>query len=130
MRSRRAVIALLVGVGTAGIVGASAATLGGLTGADLGAESTVVGGCDEDGVTVAYATAYNAGTQAYNVTAVTLSGVAADCVGDAGSLTLSGSGGTALATQTFTGASPDVTVTLAAPVAASLVLGVAVVISG
>jgi hypothetical protein len=131
MRGRRAVLAVLIGFGSAGIVGASAATLGGLTGTSLGADAAVVAGCDTtDGVSVSYSTAYQAGSQAYVVTGVTLGNVDAACNGLAGSLTLSGAGGSSLSTQAFTATTGSVAVTLTTPAAASAVTGVAVVISG
>lgn len=129
---RSALTATLTGVVVAGVVAASAATLGGLSGATLGADDAVVAGCDSDGVTVGYTTGYNSAEQTYEVSAVSFSGVAAACHAKSASVTLSD--GTA-ALNTTEVASIDVaagefSVTLSAPVRASAVAGVSLVISG
>jgi len=51
-KSRKLTIAVLGGLLTAGLVGASAATLCGLSSGGLGAEDQVVAACDTDGITV------------------------------------------------------------------------------
>ena len=57
------------------IVGASAATLGGLSSSGLGSDNSVVAACDTDGISIAYTTAYNATAQEYQVSAVNFTGV-------------------------------------------------------
>jgi len=129
MEIRRKSIAVLLGITIAGVVGASAAGLGGITNESLGADAVVVASCDDDGIAATYVTDYSTTLQAYEVTGVTLSGVDAACVGldydvtlDDGSplgIEASGvvpSGGTI--TATFAGAD------------AELVENLAVVISG
>ncbi len=81
MEIRRKSIVVLLGITIAGLVGASAASLGGIANESLGADAVVVASCDKDGITATYTTAYSTTLQAYEVTGVTLSGVAAACVG-------------------------------------------------
>ncbi|MGD9999622.1 MAG: hypothetical protein AB7L17_16690 [Ilumatobacteraceae bacterium] len=80
-----AVIGALI---AAGLVSASAASLGGLTSETLGAESDVVAGCDTDGIDIAYVTDYDEATQDYVVTGVRLLGVADTCIGQLASVAL------------------------------------------
>ena len=124
---KRAALAIVLGVVTFGVVAASAASLGGLSGASLGAEDVSVTGCDANGVTVAYTSAFTTGT--YKVTAVTLSGVDAACTGKALKLTLRDSANVSLAEVTGVAALSNL-LTLTTPVSASAVAGVSVVISG
>jgi hypothetical protein len=82
-------LAALGGLAAFGILTASAASLGGLTSSSLGADQTVIASCDSDGISMAYTNAYDATTNAYKVSGVTISGVAAGCNGKAFKLTLS-----------------------------------------
>jgi hypothetical protein len=88
---KRAAIAIGAGLAvTAGVIAASAASLGGLGSANLGAAATVVASCDTDGVNIGYTTAYEAGAPGdYVVTGVTVSSVNAACDGQNISVTLS-----------------------------------------
>jgi len=131
-KSRKLTIAVLGGLLTAGLVGASAATLGGLSSGGLGAEDQVVAACDTDGITVGYTNTYSATAQTYQVTAVNFTGVNAACNGKAASVSLRNTT-TNLGTTnvpSITVATGAFSVTLAAPVTASLVNGISVVISG
>ncbi|CAN5449669.1 hypothetical protein BH10ACT2_BH10ACT2_21100 [soil metagenome] len=125
-------IAILAGLSIAGVVGASAATLGGLTSTGVGSDNSVVAACDSDGIAIAYTTSYSATAQAYEVTAVNFTGVSATCNAKAASVSLR-NGTTALGTANVT----SITVTagafsipLASPVAAASVNGVSLLISG
>jgi len=110
---------------------ASAATLGGLTSESLGADQTVVASCDSDGIALAYTNVYNATTNDYQTTAVTLSGVATPCVGQHYQLTLSdGTASLGESTGTVALTSGSQVVTLASPVAAASVTKASLVISG
>lgn len=129
-RRRRIALAVIAGAGTFGIAGTSAASLGGVTGATLGADSVVVGSCDTDGVSLAYTNAYDATSGTYRTTAVTVGAINAACNGKTLSLTVKGTAGAALASGTATVATGAATVTLATPVASNTVLGAAIVISG
>ncbi len=129
---RKIGIALLGGVLAAGLAGASAATLGGLTGAGLGADDAIVASCDSDGIATAYTTSYNATAQTYQVTAVNFTGVNAACNGKAASVSLR-NGTTNLGTTnvaSITVATSAFSITLGAPVTASAVNGLSLVISG
>src|SRR5215218_4957152 len=93
-----------------------AASLGGISGGSLGADSTVVASCDADGVTTSYTTSYDDTAGEYVVTSVTVGGVANACDGKSISVTLSRSDGTAAGSGSTAipvdGASTSVTVTL------------------
>jgi len=132
VKKNKVIIALLGGVLSMGVVGASAATLGGLTGSGLGADDQIVAACDTDGITVAYTTAYSAASQVYQVTAVNFTAVNAACNGKAASVSLRNGttnlGTTNVASITVTASA--FSVTLGSPVTASSVNGLSLVISG
>ena len=88
MKRKKVFVAVMGGVLSMGLVGASAATLGTLSGAGLGADDQVVAGCDTDGITVGYITAYSDAAQTYQVTAVNFTGVNAACNAKAASVSL------------------------------------------
>src|SRR5207342_968809 len=75
-RRRRIAAAIIAGAATLGVVGASAASLGGITSNSLGADTAVVGSCDLDGVTLAYTNSYDATLGRYQTTAVNVTGIA------------------------------------------------------
>lgn len=77
--SRRTIAGALAGLTVFGAVFAMAANLGGITGGQVGADSTTVTGCDTDGVTTSYASAWDATDERYEVTSVTVSGIANTC---------------------------------------------------
>jgi hypothetical protein len=132
VHKNRIVVALLGGILGAGLIGASAATLGGLTGGSLGADDQVVASCDTDGIVSSYTTAYNATAQTYQVTAVNFTGVNAACNGKAASVSLR-TGVTNLGTTNvgaITVAANAFTITLSAAVTASSVDGLSHVIFG
>ena len=131
-RRRRIAVAVIAGVGTFGVIGASAASLGGITGSSLGADAAVIGSCDTDGASLTYTNTYDATLGRYQTTGVNVTGIAAACAGKALALTLKDSGGVALGSGTvasIVGTSSSITLT--APGAnANAVVGAAVVISG
>lgn len=88
MEVRRKSIVVLLGITIAGLVGASAASLGGITNESLGADAVVVASCDTDGIIAEYTTGYSTTLQAYEVTGVDLTDVAAGCAGKAWDVTL------------------------------------------
>lgn len=128
-------LALAAGLTAAGAVLSSAATLGGLGGPDLGADTETVASCDTDGVSVDYTTTYDTATSQYVVSGLTLQGVAAACAGQDAEVTLAGTGGP-LGSGTRTGVSGTnvaVPLTATAPataIRAEDVTRIAVVISG
>lgn len=119
--------AVLVG---GGVVVASAASIGGVTTTGLAAGNTVVAACDTDGVAIAYTNAYDATTQIYRTTAVTVSGIAPACAGQTLGVTVSGASGASLAAATGTVSGTSVSLTFPSSAAADAVQGAAVVISG
>jgi hypothetical protein len=134
-RRRRGVLfALLIGLAAFGLVGAAAASLGGLGGQKLGADDTVVASCDTDGVTLAYTTAYDATAGTYKVTGVTISGINTACNTETMAVTLRDSTGASIGTGSAVvnvSAAPFAqTVTIAPTAAAKSVVGASVVISG
>lgn len=131
-RRRRIAVAVIAGVGTFGMIGASAASLGGITGSSLGADAAVIGSCDTDGVTLAYTNSYDATLGRYQTTGVTVTGIAAACAGKSLALTLKDTAGAALGSGTVASiVGTSASITLTAPGAnANSVAGAAVVISG
>ena len=131
-------LAVLGGLAVAGVVTASAASLGGITNDQLGASVDLVASCDIDGVDAAFTTAYTAPSSptppevgTYNVTAVDVSGIDASCANQTLDLTLTDEDGLAISSGTVAtlGAGGTATVSVT-PVDAEAVTGVAVVISG
>ncbi|HIE21361.1 MAG TPA: hypothetical protein EYP73_02025, partial [Acidimicrobiia bacterium] len=77
---RRKLTAIVLAVLVFSLIAASAASLGGITTADLGADATVVAACDTDGVDVSYNTRYSPGAPGnYEVTSVVVSNIASAC---------------------------------------------------
>lgn len=114
MEIRRKSLAVLLGVAIAGIVGASAASLD-LTSKQVGAGTEIVGSCAPDSaltddIVVSYGYAYDAATQKYEVSSVTLSGIPTTCFNQSADIALadgttqlgSASGSIDAATETFT----------------------------
>jgi hypothetical protein len=132
--TRRAILASVLGLGAAGGILASAASLG-VTANTLGAGTSVIASCDTDGVTVAYTNVYNATAGAYRTTTATVSGIAAACNGLPLDITLSGAAGAVIGSgsATIAGTSQAVTLTAVLPattVDPALITGAAVVITG
>lgn len=127
---KRFLIALVVGAVVFGGVFASATTLGGVTNASLGANNAAVTACDADGVASTYGTTYNATSKKYDATSVTVSGVAAACVGKTIKFSLVNAAGTSLYEGTRTVAGASEVFTVPAGTAAELVDNVAVTIFG
>lgn len=107
------VAALVVG----GSVYAAAASLGGITSDAVGADDTAIASCDTDGVTTAYTTGWDAVDQRYEISAVTVGGIANACNGLKAYVTLTDAGGAQIAdgNATIAGNSQAVTVTPGAP---------------
>jgi hypothetical protein len=77
--SRRKIAGAIAGLTVFGAVFASAASLGGITSGQVGADDAAVTSCDTDGVTTAYTTSWDATDDRYEVTTVTVSGIAVAC---------------------------------------------------
>lgn len=130
-RTRRTLMSAAVAlVAATGITAASAATLGGITTDDLGAEDSIVVGCDDDGVEVSYATTYTAAEKRYEVTGVTVSDIASACVGQTLEVTVADDDGVSLGSGSLTVAGTSESVTFGSPVDARDVEHVAVLIAG
>lgn len=129
---KRTLVALVAGLAVFATTFAFAATLGGLTSGEVGANNTVVAACDTNGVTTSYSAAsWDATDQRYEVSQVTVGDVNDACDGDTLKVTLTDSGGAQLAEGTLvipTDASTSHTVSLGSAVAATAVEGVHVVI--
>lgn len=101
MRSRRTILALLGGILAFALIAGAAASLGGITSGDLGADDATVASCDTDGVTTSYTSAYSAtGTAGYKVGDVTVGGIADTCDGQTMTVTLTGAADAELGTIT------------------------------
>ena len=134
MSKKRILLGLVAGAMVFSMVIGMAASLGGLTASNLGADDAAVASCDTDGVTSTYTTAYSStGTAGYKVGNVVVGGIADTCDGDSLSVSLTGSGGTSLGEQTATvptGAGTSATVSFSGSnVLAESVTGVHVVIA-
>ncbi len=101
MLKRRNLLALLAGVLAFALVVGAAASLGGITSTNLGADDSVVASCDTDGVTTAYTNTYNTtGTAGFKVDDVTVGGVNDACDGDSMTVTLTGAANASLGSAT------------------------------
>ena len=115
---KRLLLAVLFGTLAYTIALASAATIGTVTDAGVGAGNTVVASCDTDGVNTAYTTAYSAATPGYNVTAVSVTSINTACNGKAISVTVAKTDGSTPASGTgsvTSGAANNIAVTPAIP---------------
>ncbi|MCU1387768.1 MAG: hypothetical protein JWL72_1106 [Ilumatobacteraceae bacterium] len=120
----------MMGVGAFGVAGASAASLGGLTAQQIGADNGAVTSCDTDGVTLAYTTAYDATTGVYRVTTVTVSGLNVACNAKTLNVTLTDSSNAAIGTGSATIGSTSQAVTMSPTANAKLVVGTALLVTG
>jgi hypothetical protein len=124
-------LAAFGGLAAFGILTASAASLGGLTSSSLGADQTVIASCDTDGINMAYTTAYDAPSNSYKTTAVTISNVNAACATKAYKLTMSdGTVSLNETSGTVTLVSGSQTIALSAAVDSKSVAKTALVITG
>ena len=133
LNKKRLIVALLLAtLAFAAMVG-SAASLGGITNGNLGADDTVVASCDTNGVTLAYTYAYNTtGTAGYKVATVTVGGIADTCDGQAIGVTLTNSANASLESVSSTvptGVGTSVTLNLASTTLAEAVTSAHVVIA-
>ncbi len=141
---RKKSVAVLAGLAIAGTVGASAASLGGLNSDNLGADTGVVASCDDNGIAVAYTTAWdatavdpggvtNVTVGSYVVDGITLTGVAAACDGQTWDAEALDSAGASIGTGNGTlsvDASGEAILTIATPFLAEDLEGLALSISG
>jgi len=123
----RAIVTALLVLGVA--APAAAAGLGGLSSGGVGADTSVVGSCDSDGVGVSFQTGSSASGRP-TVTGVVLSALHPSCTGSTLHLTISGAGGAQLGTGTAPVTGSAQTITFATPIDATAVTGTALVITG
>ena len=97
---KRLFLALLFGTCAYAIAFASAATIGTVTDAGIGAGNTVIASCDTDGVNTAYGYAYSASTPGYNVTTVSVTNINTACNGKNISVTVAKGDGSTPASGT------------------------------
>jgi hypothetical protein len=121
----------LAGLVTFGGVYGLAASLN-LTSDSLGAAQNVVAACQATAMNATYTSTYSASAPGYTVGTVTVTGLAAGCYTKAYKITLSGAANASLgeATGTTPSSGTSFAATFSPAVSASLVTGVAVVISG
>ena len=91
---KRTGIAVLAALLVFGGVLAMAASLGGITSTKVGADNTALASCDTDGVSTSYTTAWDATDDRYEISTVTVSGVADACDTQTLSVSLTDSTGT------------------------------------
>jgi hypothetical protein len=106
---KRTGIAVLAALLVFGGVLAMAASLGGITSTKVGADNTALASCDTDGVSTSYTTAWDGTDDRYEISTVTVAGVADACDGQTLSVSLTdtsgnqiGSGSTAIPTSAAT----------------------------
>ncbi|MEM7285810.1 MAG: hypothetical protein AAF480_05615 [Actinomycetota bacterium] len=109
---------------------AMAATLGGITADNLGADSSVIASCDTDGVTTSYTVAYDATDARDEITAVVVAGVDAACAGQTLTVTLTNGSDVQLDQTSVTAVAGSNTVTATTPPSAEAVENVLIVITG
>ena len=121
----------MLGVGAFGLTAATAASLGGLTTARLGASNNAVASCDSDGVGLTYTNTYGTAGRRYRTTGVTVTGLNSACSGKSLRLMLA-SAGASLGTGTIASltAASTQTITMTTLANTRLVTRVAVVITG
>ncbi len=91
MRQRRVLLAVPAAILAFALVAGMAASLGGLSSTNLGADDTVVASCDTNGVTTAYTSVYTTTpTAGFEVDDVTVAGIDDACDGDTMTVTLTG----------------------------------------
>lgn len=102
-------IAVLAALLVFGGVLAMAASLGGITSSKVGADNAAVTACDTDGVSTSYTSAWDASDERYEISSVTVSGVADACDGQTLAVSLTdstgaqiGSGSTAIPSSAAT----------------------------
>lgn len=100
--ARRILMGLAAGTSVFAISLAMAASLGGLSLANLGADDGAVSSCDSDGMSTTYTLAYDATDLRLEITAVTVSGISNSCDGKTLSLTLTNSAGTSIGSGSAT----------------------------
>jgi hypothetical protein len=114
---------MLAAVVAAGAVGAAASSLGGLSGAGVGADAAIAGSCTQSGINSHFVLA------AATVTAVALDGFPASCLGETVYVTVASSTGSqGEASASLSG--NTALLNLSQPVAVSSVTSLSLVVAG
>lgn len=124
---RRPLVAVALTAAVAAGTVASAAALGGLSSANLGADVSVVAGCDPDGLVVSFDPLHVGGT--WQISTVTVADLDPGCAGQLLDVSVAGEGAQ-LATGSVEAIGAEVVVPLDAGVPAGAVDAVSVAISG
>lgn len=129
---KRTLVALVAGLAVFAGTFAFAATLGGLTTGQIGAQNVSVAACDADGVSSSYSSpTWDATDSRYEISTVTVSGVADTCDGSNLKVTLINSSNVSQGEGTLaipTSVATSFAVPIGTPAAASAVTGVHVAI--
>lgn len=99
---KRTGIAVLAALLVFGGVLAMAASLGGITSTKVGADNTALASCDTDGVSTNYSTAWDGTDDRYEISTVTVSGVADACDTQTLSVSLTDTTGDQIASGSLT----------------------------
>jgi hypothetical protein len=129
---KRTILALIVSLAVFGSLYALAASLGGITSDSVGADSAVVASCDTNGVTTAYVTGWDATDERYEITSVTVGGVADTCDGRTLSVNLTDPTGAQIGSGTLsipTSVATSFAVTMSTAASAELTEGVNILIT-
>jgi hypothetical protein len=129
---KRTILALLASLAVFCSLYVMAATLGGITSDKVGADSATVASCDTDGVTTSYATSWDATDKRYEITSVTVAGVADTCDGRTLNVSLTDSTGAQIGSGSLaipTSAATSFTVSMSTAPSAKLTEGVSVLIA-
>lgn len=94
---RRRFTALILAVVAFALIAASAASLNGITTADLGADVSFVASCESNGVTARFLTRYEPAIGGYELRRIIIRGIHDDCIGQW--LSVTASNGTELASR-------------------------------
>lgn len=130
--SKRTVLAILAGLLVFASVFALAASLGGITSGNVGADNAAVASCDSDGVTTSYTTAWDATDKRYEIASTTVGGVNDACDGQTLSVSLTDSSGAQIGSGSLalpTSAATSFSVTMSPAPSAKLTEGVHVLIN-
>ena len=130
--SRRTIAGVVGAFTVFGTVFASAASLGGITSGNVGADDAPVASCDTNGVTTSYATSWDATDDRYEVTSVTVSNIASPaCNGKTVSVSLVDNAGNQIGSgsATIAALATSATVTLSSAASAKDTVNVHVAIA-
>jgi hypothetical protein len=129
-RPMKTTAAVLGALAAAGLVVASAATLGGINSGELGADYSAVASCDSNGIVVNWDPSYDQNIPNYAIGDVDISDIDPACAGQNVKVELTKADGSSLGQEIdpLAVTSPTYSVSFTTPVDAALVEGIAVTI--